>query len=424
ETAGGEPLTIYEAYSEKDEAEYGVNKIEERRRRQDKNYGDFAVMYRTNAQSRALEDAFVKEKIPYRLVGGVGFYKRREVRDLLAYLRLVNNPDDSVSFNRIINVPKRGIGQKSLATFQAWYAQEKMTQAQALAALVDGVATPLGRSVKPLMEFAHMLQAWQKVAESGDLVALYDSIMERTRYHLYLPDISDTPEQIVEREENLTALRGSLHEQESLSEFLVDAALVADVDSLKEGANAVTLLTLHAAKGLEYPVVFITGLEDGLLPHSRSLDDPEGMAEERRLMYVGITRAKDRVFLTYAFRRSLFGASETGLPSRFLADIPGELTEGAVSARSGHLRESYNYQRETTWDQGSFYTPGSRAKAVDNTPKLQFKTGMTVRHARFGDGVVLESRRSGDDEEVSISFKAHGIKRLMAGFANLTIVKN
>lgn len=421
---GGVKVHVYEAYNEDEEGAYVAEKISELKRKEGLDYKDFAVMYRTNAQSRVVEDVFVQENIPYVLIGGVGFYKRREVRDLLAYLRLVNNPDDAVSFGRVINVPKRGIGQKTLAMFQAWYAQEKMSLSEALTALADGVATPLGRSARPLVEFAQMVQAWRKIAETGDLVALYDDIMQRTRYRLYLPEISDRPEQVVEREENLNALRGSLHDQESLSEFLIDAALVADVDSLKEGANAVTLLTLHSAKGLEYPVVFITGLEDGLLPHSRSLDDPEGMAEERRLMYVGLTRAKDRVFLTYAFRRSLFGASETGLPSRFLADIPMDLTESTISARSGHLRESYNYQRETTWDQSNFYTPGSRSKAPDLAPKLQYQTGMRVHHAKFGDGIVLESRRSGDDEEVSISFKNYGIKRLMAGFANLTILKN
>jgi DNA helicase II / ATP-dependent DNA helicase PcrA len=422
---GGVKVQVYEAYNEDEEGAYVAEQIHKLRRESHLDYKDFAVMYRTNAQSRAMEDIFVQESIPYVLIGGVGFYKRREVRDMLAYLRVVNNPDDVVSFNRIINVPKRGIGQKTLATFQAWYAQEHMSLSEALTALADGVATPFGRSAKPLVEFAQNLQVWRQISQTNDLVALYDSILERTRYRLYLPEISDTPEQQVERDENLTALRGSLEGEESLSDFLIDAALVADVDSLKEGANAVTLLTLHSAKGLEYPVVFLTGLEDGLLPHSRSKDEPEGVAEERRLMYVGLTRAKDQLYLTYAFRRTLFGASEVAPRSPFLDDIPAGLMEGSISVRNGHLRESRNYQRETTWDQSSFATP-SRSKAPtfreSNAPKLQFQTGMAVRHAKFGDGVVVESRRSGDDEEVTISFKAAGIKRLMAGFANLKIL--
>ncbi len=427
ERQGGAKVQLYEAYSEDEEGSYVAEQIHKLKRKQGMDYRDFAVMYRTNAQSRILEDVFVREGIPYMLIGGVSFYKRREVRDILAYMRLINNGDDVVSFSRIVNVPKRGIGQKTLATFQAWYAQEHLTQAAALTALADGVATPLGRAAKPLVEFAQMLQEWRKIAELNDLPTLFDDIMQRTRYKLYLPEISDRPEQIVEREENLTALRGSLESAESLSEFLMDAALVADVDSLKEDANAVTLLTLHAAKGLEYPVVFLTGLEDGLLPHSRSKDEDEGEAEERRLMYVGLTRAKDQVILTYAFRRTLFGSSEVAMPSPFLNDIPAELTEGAVSARSGHIRESYNYQRETTWDQSAFYVPSSRKteskkSALPASPKLKFQTGMRVQHAKFGEGVVVESRRSGEDEEVTVSFKTAGIKRLMAGFAKLTIL--
>ncbi len=432
ERKGGAKVYLYEAYNETEEGEYVAQKVELLRHRDQLNYRDFAVMYRTNAQSRAMEEAFIRENVPYKLVGGVGFYKRREIRDLLAYLRIINNPDDSVSFNRIINVPKRGIGKKSLATFQMWASQERLSYGQALNALADGEASPLsGRALTGLVEFARQVREWQKIAEGGDLVALHDRIMADTRYRMYLHEISDTPDQFTEREENLAELRGRLEKANeddlSLGDFLTETALVADVDTLDIDADAVTLLTLHSAKGLEFPVVFLVGLEDGLLPHLRSLDDPEGMAEERRLMYVGLTRAKDQVHLTYAFRRFLYGGSETNLPSRFLADIPAELTEGIYSSGNASLRDTISYQRETTWDQ-----TGARPKIIqfpsgNAAPKpqsnLQFKSGMKVHHAKFGDGTVIESQASGSDEEVTVAFKIHGIKRLAASFARLTVVE-
>ena len=434
ERDGGTKIYLYEAYNEQEEGEYVAQKVEFLKHHDQRSYRDFAVMYRTNAQSRALEEAFIRENVPYKLVGGVGFYKRREVRDLLCYLRVINNPDDSVSFNRVINVPKRGIGKKSLATFQAWASKENMSYGEALNALADGVASPLsGRALNMFVEFAHMVREWQKMAGAGDLVALFDSIMIRTSYRLYLHDISDRKEQLTEREENLQELRGRLemamNDEIALGDFLAETALVADVDTLDVNADAVTLLTLHSAKGLEYPIVFMTGLEDGLLPHLRSMDDPEGMAEERRLMYVGLTRAEDEVYLTYAFRRFLFGNSEANMPSRFLNDIPAELTDGIVSGSSQHYRDSANYERETTWDQSGFSSP-ARSKVISfpaqksarPQPTLQFKSGMRVQHAKFGEGVVVESQAVADDEEVTVAFTSAGIKRLAASFAKLTVL--
>ena len=434
EREGGSKIYLYEAYDEGEEGTYIAQKVELLRYQDQRIYKDFAVMYRTNAQSRALEEAFRNENVPYKLVGGVAFYKRREVRDLLAYLRIVHNPDDSVSFNRIINVPKRGIGKQSVTKFQSWSAMEKMTFSEALNALVEGEPSPLsGRALNSFKSFADDLAAWQKIAESGDLVALFDSIMQKTRYRLYLHEISDRPEQAVERDENLQELRGRLevaqNDELALGDFLSEIALVADVDTLDADADAVTLLTLHAAKGLEFPVVFIAGMEDGLLPHLRSIEDPEGMAEERRLMYVGLTRAEDEVYLTYAFRRFLFGSSEANLPSRFLNDLPAELTDGMVSSDSRSQRESMNYLRETTWDQADYDRP-RRPKIIEFPTKaaprpekqLQYQTGMKVHHTKFGMGTVIESKSMGSDEEVTVAFQSTGIKRLAASFAKLTIM--
>ena len=420
---GGAKVNLYEAYNETEEAEYVARRIAEIQYRDRLAFHSFAVMYRTNAQSRALEEAFIRENVPYKLVGGVAFYKRREVRDILAYLRLAHNPDDVVSFSRVVNVPKRGIGKKTLGTFQAWAAQQRLGQGAALDALAGGAASPItGRALGELAAFAALLHDLRRLAADGDLAAAFDEVMARTRYRFYLPEISDSDDQVIEREENLRELRGQLEASagQTLAEFLEGVALVAEVDTLDETADAVTLLTLHAAKGLEFPVVFITGLEDGLLPHTRSLDDAEGMAEERRLLYVGLTRAKDQVCLTYAFRRFLFGSSDANAPSRFLADIPAALLEGQFTARTGGLRDSISYQREITWDAGGASASARRAGPFADQP-LQFRAGMKVRHATFGDGVVIESRRSGQDEEVTVQFKQGGIKRLAASFANLTV---
>ncbi len=349
--AGGALVSLYEAYSEGEEGDYVVQTINRLMKKQGYSYRDFAVMYRTNAQSRALEDAFIKYGITYKLIGGVGFYKRREVRDLIAYLRVINNPNESVSFERIINTPGRGIGAKSLESFTRWAFENNLTTAEALDAIVRGTPTTLtGRAAKSFAEFAGLIADLQTLAAHNDLTIVFDELVARIGYTLYIKEISDTPEQAEERLENIAALRGLVSDKKDLelNDFLVDTALVSEIDTLDPEKDGVTLLTLHSAKGLEFPVVFISGLEDGLLPHSRSFSEPDAMEEERRLLYVGLTRAKDNLFLTYCFRRSLYGESIPGIPSRFLADIPAELTEG-VSGRVQSLRDRAGYQAATTW---------------------------------------------------------------------------
>ncbi len=435
EREGGPRVTIYEAYSEADEGEYVARRVNDLVRRENYEYRDIAIMYRTNAQSRALEDAMVKANVPYTLVGGVGFYKRREVRDLLAYMRLVGNPNDTVSFDRVINVPGRGIGKKSQETFQEWIVQRGDTIYGGLQAIRHGEPSPIvGRAAKSFADFGLMLDEWRALLEGNDLLGLFDEIMARTGYNLYIHEISDTPEQVSDRLENLAELRNFITQNREvpLLDFLAETALVADVDTLKDDKNAATLLTLHAAKGLEFPVVFIGGLEEGLLPHSRSFDDPDGMAEERRLFYVGLTRAKDQVYLTYAFRRMLYGDSMPGIPSRFLGDIPEELTEG-VSTTLGSMRDRQAYQRQTSWESSGTRDrqPTGRGKIIPfpgsggapEKPRTKYKTGMRVYHQRFGAGIVIESALMGQDEEVTVAFEMVGIKRLASSFANLVIMK-
>ena len=423
---GGALVTIYEAYSEGEEGDFIVNTITRQIKRGDYSPRDFAVMYRTNAQSRSIEEAFIKYGVSYKLVGGVGFYKRREVRDLVAYLRVINNPNDSVSFERIINVPGRGIGTKSLETFNAWAFTSNMTTAEALDALLLGTASPLtGRAAKAFAEFALLLADLRTLAQNNDLTVVFDELTARIGYNMYVNEISETKEQTEERMQNVAALRGLLFDKKdlALNDFLSDTALVSELDTLDPDKDAVTLLTMHAAKGLEFPVVFITGLEDGLLPHSRSFSEPDAMAEERRLLYVGLTRAKDHLYLTYAFRRSLYGESVPGIPSRFLGDIPAELTEG-VSPRLQTLRDRNGYQTATRWEREPAMPQNiiSFDRAARSVRQTRYKAGQRVYHNKFGEGVVIDSRPDGQDEEVQVRFTKFGMKLLAASFANLIVL--
>ena len=438
--SGGSLVTVQEAYSEQEEGEWIARRVEELRRQRRGGYADFAVMYRTNAQSRALEESFVKAGLPYRLVGGVGFYKRREVKDLIAYLKLINNPNDGEVFERVVNVPGRGIGEKSVASFQEWARVQKLSLAEALDAAADGAALPLvGRAAKGLVEFARLIRDLRFMA-AQNLLAAFDELIGRTGYSLYLNEISDTAEQATERLENVQGLRGVISEKKDLAldEFLADAALVAEIDQLDPSQDAVTLLTLHAAKGLEFPVVFITGVEDGLLPHSRTFSEPEEMAEERRLLYVGLTRAKDELYLTYAFRRVLYGDSALSVPSRFFDDIPPELTTG-LSPRLRGAQQRSGYKYETTWERGDNPNPayaspkilsfpsGGKASApaprpAPAGPPTKYRAGMKVYHTKFGKGVVMSSKVFSGDEEVQVRFEGAGVKLLAASFANLVVL--
>jgi DNA helicase-2/ATP-dependent DNA helicase PcrA len=371
-------------------------------------------MYRTNAQSRALEDAFVRTGLPYKLVGATRFYARREIKDVLAYLRLVHNPTDSVSMARVINLPPRGIGQKTLGRLER-LAQERDVPAwdvlQQLGQAGPAEAKRLlgARARKALGAFTAIVGGWLQLADDLSVVQLIDAVLDHSGYRAY---VLDGTEKGRERWENILELRGvaAAYEDMTLTEFLADVALVSDVDNLSEEVDAPTLLTLHAAKGLEFPVVFITGLEEGVLPHQRSFDDPEEMAEERRLMYVGVTRAQERLYLTRAFRRTVWGQSDVSKPSRFFDDIPGQLMQGNYG-RAGRQPAPSTFERMTSW------RPSLRPAEKVRTP--QFRAGQRVRHPQFGEGIVIESKLQADDEEVAVVFEEAGIKRLSVSFARL-----
>jgi DNA helicase-2/ATP-dependent DNA helicase PcrA len=374
-------------------------------------------MYRTNAQSRALEDAFVRAGLPYKLVGATRFYARREVKDMLAFLRLVHNPDDDVSLTRVINVPTRGIGQKTITALEDAARERGLSIYRVLREIQKPEAQGpklWARARKSCLAFLEMLESWTAASHKLKVAELMDRALEDTGYADYIRDGSDEGE---ERWDNVLELRSvaAEYESHSLAEFLIDVALVSEVDNLSAEVDAPTLLTLHSAKGLEFPVVFIAGLEDGLLPHSRSFDEPEEMAEERRLAYVGLTRAKDRLFLIYAFRRSRYGSSEATVPSRFLDDIPDELTSGSWQAARQSAR-----QLETTWER-----PGATRVVTpdDALSEPRYQVGQRVLHQAFGEGMVLESRGRGDDQIVTVNFEDAGLKRLMASLAPMEVLE-
>jgi DNA helicase II / ATP-dependent DNA helicase PcrA len=402
----GVPISVVQTYNEQEEAHFVVNEVEKLVAHGSHKAGDMAIMYRTNAQSRALEEEFVRYGFPYRLVGGTRFYERREVKDVVAYLRLIHNPHDTVSLTRIINVPGRGIGQRTIAEFTTWANEKGLSYYDALKRISQEEETvPFSsRGTQALSHFVNMLD--ELIAKTGELslADLLDLVLEGTGYKKYTLEGADGEE----RWDNILELRTvaagykDLEPREALTAFLEEVALVSDVDELEEKVDAATLITLHQAKGLEFPVVFIVGMEEGVLPHFKSLPDPEQMEEERRLCYVGITRAKEKVYLVYTLRRSLMGSSAHNPPSRFLKDIPPHLivSPGLQSAQATH---------------------GQKASSVNPLPaKPALKAGEHVSHAMFGEGIVVSCTASGSDQEVTVAFKGEaGIKKLLLSLAPL-----
>jgi len=420
----GEKLFYYEAPDDYAEASFVVDTITQLVASQQFEPGECAVMYRTNAQSRLLEEAFLQARLPYRLVGAQRFYGRREVKDMIAYLRLAYNANDEASLTRIINVPARGIGSKTITSLYTAASAIGITPGAMTLDLVRGSDSPYweqfsSRAAISLADFGVLLANWRAVAQTFTVTELFDRITTDVGYKEY---IDDGTEEGAERWENVQELRRLTQEYitRTLDEFLQDVALISDQDTMTETVNAPTLLTLHAAKGLEFGAVFIVGLDDGLLPHSRSFDEPEEMEEERRLFYVGITRAKDKLYLIRSVRRGGRGYAEETYPSRFLDDIPSELLLG--KARTGstlrgtfpaHLRPEQ--AGETLWAQ---HTKPKAATTIES----KFRAGTRVHHPLWEDGIVLDSRIQDDDEIVDVVFESVGIKRLAASLANLTII--
>ena len=435
----GSKIRLVEAYNEHEEASFILDEIQRLERQGEFFPGEIAIMYRTNAQSRIIEETFIARGLPYILVRGTRFYDRKEVKDALAYLRLLHNPEDSVSLNRIINVPARAIGNKTLTDLERWAFQLALTPWQAIQLLVDeadgidqsdlpDIPAPFkSRARKSLVTFGQMMNMLLGAKTKLNLSELFDLMIARTGYKGFVKD--NTPEGD-ERWDNLQELRRVADEfrhlegDEALAQFLEQVALVADVDALGEAGTAPALLTLHTAKGLEFPVVFMVGMEDGIFPHSRSFSDSEQMEEERRLAYVGITRAKDRLYLTRAFRRSNYGYDEPTIPSRFLKDIPQELLDdhyqrqtASPLSRRNQSRRSYGggSAPSTRWQQRG-QSPSSSAST---TFTGGYRSGDQVYHNKFGEGTVISVEREGSDEFVEVAFPNQGIKKLSASIAQL-----
>jgi DNA helicase-2/ATP-dependent DNA helicase PcrA len=419
----GEKIFFYEAPDDYAEASFVVDTLAQLVASRQFEPGDCAVMYRTNAMSRLLEEAFLQARLPYRLVGAQRFYGRREVKDIIAFLRLTHNPADEASLDRIINVPPRGIGEKTLTTLHMVARQNNLQPGEILLDLARGADSPYwssftGRASLSLSDLGGMLGTWRVAAQSLTIPELFDRVVNDVSYKEYIDDESEEGE---DRWENVLELKRLAEEYvtRTLDEFLENIALISDQDTIAEG-NVPTLLTLHAAKGLEFGAVFIVGLDDGILPHSRSFDEPEQMEEERRLFYVGITRAKDKLYLVRSIQRGGRGAAEETYPSRYLDDIPTDLLVGKTrTGRSlkGSVPESrWVEPAETKWQ--THRTQGRFASVRDSV----YRAGTRVKHPSWGEGIVLDSRIQDDDEIVDVVFNSVGIKRLSANLANLKIL--
>ena len=418
----GVPLVVHEAYDHEEEASFVVGEIDRLAREESVKPGDCAVMYRVNAQSRALEEACLHRGTKYRLVGGVRFYQRKEVKDLMAYLHLLYNPTDEVNLSRVISVPPRGIGAKSMQALARWALDQQIplfTAMQRIAAcrsVGEPCPAPLpSRAANAVANFATMVDQLIASSATTKIVDLINQVLEATGLRRHIQGGDDRPD---ERWENVLEFRDIAQEYnaeepaDGLATLLERVALVAEVDDYEESEESITLITLHQAKGLEFPVVFIVGMEEGLLPHSRSVESEEQLEEERRLCYVGITRAQSRLYLLRSFRRVFMGSSGPTVASRFLREIPGHLVTAAKREQS--VRPAAKRSSWGAWGPTSDVPPA----AMPARPTLEI--GDSVRHSTFGEGVVTDFVASAGDHEVTIQFRGDvGVKRLLLSFAPL-----
>ena len=436
---GGADVVVMQAYDESHEAELLAREIE-RLQREGEAHGtrDVAILYRTNAQSRAIEDTFRAFGLAYQVVGGVSFYQRREVKDVLAYLRLLHNPADAFALSRVLNTPPRGLGDKTRAALLAFAREREIGVSDAL---VRGgeIATVQRRQQEALVSFGRLMERLRADAARLELPRLIDEVLAGSGFTPYLRDGTEEGE---ERWANVLELRTladdytGIPQEEQLPRFLEEIALVSDVDEYQDAKPAATLITMHAVKGLEFPIVFLTGMEEGVFPHMRAIDSgrEDELEEERRLCYVGITRAKDRCYLTYARRRTLFGHTNMNPPSRFLMELPSEGVDvrGEIETEERDTwaeldwerdRARYEERKQARRDAMLAGLPaawsGRAAKLRALPSETRFRAGDRVRHPSLGEGMVVSSVARDDDEEVTVAFPDKGVRKLMASFAKL-----
>lgn len=450
----GSKVTAHLANNEYEEATYIVEEIEHQRIREYYKYSDFAVLYRMNTQSRSIEDILRRENIPYKIVGGLKFYERKEIKDIIAYLRLVYNTKDNLSLKRIINEPKRGIGKTSLDKVEEIAIQQGMSMYEVIK---NAGAFGLNRVAASAQEFIECIDTISGRIDVMTVSEITQSLLKQSGYikALEAEDTKEAENRIENLEEFLTVTDEFEEEAEnSLGKFLENITLSSDVDELEEPEEQVTLMTLHSAKGLEFPVVFIAGMEEGIFPGNKSIDDPNGIEEERRLCYVGITRAKENLYMTCAKSRTIFGSTSYNTISRFLKEIPEEdlSEESVLSLEETNLEGSFDNSNKYEWSYGSkavkkyniatnpnfgkavasngftFKTPesflnGLNSKKVNEGIDIsKYREGVRVYHKKFGEGTINYVEEEGDDYKVDINFDKVGHKRLMAKFAGLEVI--
>lgn len=433
----GDLIQIYRAETEHEEGFYVANEIRNHVANGHK-YADHAILYRTNAQSRIIEETLIKSNIPYQIVGGLKFYDRKEIKDILAYLRLIANPDDNISFERIVNVPKRGIGDTTIAKLAA-VANERDISIFALLAELDWLDVT-NRARKALAEFYEHIRNLQQMADFLTVTELTEKVLELSEYRMELmrENSLESASRLENIEEFLSVTQHfeQTNDDRTLVAFLTDLALVADIDQLNNDGTAndndqVTLMTMHSAKGLEFPIVFIIGMEEGVFPHSRAFLDAEELEEERRLAYVGMTRAEQKLILSHARMRTLYGRTNSNEISRFIEEIPQQLKADVTprSRRFGAFARSYTAGSDTSVpanrnlaSQTSTVIPAPTTTQPRNAD-VQFQVGDKVHHNKWGQGVIVAVKGTNNDKELQIAFAAPtGIKKLLASFAPITKV--
>ena len=430
ENKSGADIIYFQAVDERDEARFVIEQLQNLQRTENKKLGDMAILYRTNTQSRIFEEMLIKSGISYNMVGGLKFYERKEIKDIIAYLRVIFNPADSLSLLRIINVPKRGIGDASLAKIQAYAAANNVSLFEAVsnAAAIDGLSS---RFVSKLDDLAGIIFELMNLASEAPVEDLIDRVLRDTGY---LEELEN------ERTPQAQSRIGTLHElisvaqefaaseeENNLENFLAHVALVSDIDDTELGEDAITLMTLHSSKGLEFPVVFLVGMEEGLFPHARTLMDETEIEEERRLCYVGITRAKEKLFLSSTKMRTIYGNTVTYPPSRFLQEIPARLVktikrQERFSALENFKQVSEKYSARSQKPASTFnphsFMPQKPAAAAGGTG-TRFNTGDRVSHSKWGEGMVVSVKDSPDGQEVKVAFAGAGVRSLLTKYAVL-----